>query len=133
MPLKNLAISILFMSFGCSSTVKQAVQPEQIISKPYLTLHNACEKSNEFSVCCEIEGFRKAMQESADLAKTASNLQTKLDAAEAHARIDVWFLESQINEKQREIIQLEHSKWVWASGGVGAGIVLTLLTLLLAN
>ena len=134
MLLRSLAVSLLFLS-ACAST--KPAKPKVIsstVDKPYLTLQDACEYAEDIDTAtCKGEGFRKALTESAELAKNVTELQKRLEAADAHARIDSWFFDSQIQQKNDEIRHHKKMHWVWAGTGAGAGAVITLLIFIFAN
>jgi len=99
-----------------------------------LTLYEACEREPDAVIIqCEVEGFEKALRQMAEQVKQLKKLREKLDAAEAKSNISSWFYESQIDERERRINRLKSTRWLWAGGGLAAGVVATLLTILLAN
>ena len=129
--LKSLVVVSLLSA--CASQ-KPITTVSESINKPYNTLYDACEvePGTDFALC-EIDGFRKALEESAEQTRQLKKLKKKLDAAEAHLRIENWFYEGQLAEKQREINYQKRMRWVWGGVGIAGGVLATLLTVIFAN
>lgn len=113
---------------------KPVTTVSEALNKPYLTLYDACTYEPDApEACCEIEGFRKALEESAEQTKQIMKLKKELDAAEAHANVDSWFYEGQI-AKERQLRQdAEAKKWWYGLGGVAAGALTAILLVMSVN
>jgi len=125
------AISILLSA--CASQ-KPVTTVSAAIDKPHLTLYDACDYEPDAPFAqCEIEGFRKALEESAEQTRQLMKLKAELDAAEAHANVDSWFYEGQIAKERQLRQEAESDKWWFMLGGAGGGVIITTLLFLFAT
>jgi len=131
---KSLAVSLMAVSCVSAPTKKQIVSFSADRNKPYRTLVEHCgyDEMTDTAVC-KGAGFRRALTESAQLAKTVVRLERENEALAEHSKLDSWFYEGQMNEEKRKRQQAEVDRWYWGGTGIAVGIISTVLTILFAN
>jgi hypothetical protein len=99
-----------------------------------MLFYDICEHEPETDFAlCEIEGFRQALEKSAEYTRQCRKLKSELDAAEANETISSWFYEGQIAKERQARQDAEASRWWYLLGGAGGGTVLMLLLMLSVN